>query len=158
MGATSDELRHVIEGYEWFLAERCDIVHDHTLAGPFVASGSVPGIVTNHGPLDQPESATIFRRVQAMMPIIAISHQQATDAIRVGIRATHVIPHGIDIDEVTPGSGLGDAEGRYLLFLGRDRIRTRASRRRSTWHGPPGGASSSHPNARTRPAASTSSR
>jgi len=119
MGATSVELRHVIEGYEWFATEGCDIVHDHTLAGPFVGSGTMPVIVTTHGPFDQPEPATIFRRLQTMVPIIAISHNQATDAMRIGIRTTHVVHHGIDIDEVPPGNGLGDAEGRFLLFLGR---------------------------------------
>jgi glycosyltransferase involved in cell wall biosynthesis len=119
MGTTSTELRHVVEGYEWFVAEHCEIVHDHTLAGPFVGAGAVPVIVTNHGPFDQPDSATIFRRLQWSVPLIAISHHHATDAIRVGIRATHVIHHGIDVDEVPPGTGLGDADGRYLLFLGR---------------------------------------
>ena len=57
------ELRHTLEGYEWFASEGCDVIHDHTLVGPFLATATAPVITTNHGPFDNPELATIFSRL-----------------------------------------------------------------------------------------------
>ena len=119
MGAASIALQHALEGYDWFAEQRCDIVHDHTLIGPFVARGDAPVITTNHGPFDNPELTTIYRREPASVAIIAISHHQASLAAPLGIHVSYVIHHGIDVDEVPSGDGLGDEHGPYLLFLGR---------------------------------------
>ncbi len=119
MGTSSIELRHTLEGYEWFGDEGCDVIHDHTLVGPFVAPATAPVITTNHGPFDNPELATIFSRFPRAIPIIAISRNQASVAPGLGIHVAHVIHHGIDVDEVPEGGGRGDEHGPYLLFLGR---------------------------------------
>ncbi len=119
MGTSSIELRHTLEGYEWFADEGCDVVHDHTLVGPFLGATTAPVITTNHGPFDNPELATIFSRLPREIPIIAISRSQASVAPGLGIHVAHVIHHGIDVDEIPEGDGRGDEHGPYLLFLGR---------------------------------------
>jgi len=119
MGSSAIELRHTLEGYEWFVDQQCDIVHDHTLVGPFIAPATLPVITTNHGPFDNPELAAIYRHTPPTIPIIAISRNQASAAPRLGINISHVIHHGIDVDEIPEGDGRGDDRGPYLLFLGR---------------------------------------
>ncbi len=119
MGASSIELRHTLEGYEWFADQGCNVIHDHTLVGPFLGTATAPVITTNHGPFDNPELATIFSRLPRGIPIIAISRSQASFAPRFGIHVAHVIHHGINVDEVPEGDGSGDEHGPYLLFLGR---------------------------------------
>ena len=119
IGTSSIELRHTLEGYEWLTGEGCDVIHDHTLVGPFIATATTPVITTNHGPFDNPELATIFSRLPRAIPIIAISRNQASVAPGLGIHVAHVIHHGIDVDEVPEGDGRGDEHGPYLLFLGR---------------------------------------
>jgi glycosyltransferase involved in cell wall biosynthesis len=119
MGTSTIELRHVLEGYEWLIAEDCDLVHDHTLVGPFLAPTALPVITTNHGPFDDPELTTIYRSTPSTIPIIAISQDQATTARRLGVHVSHVIHHGIDVEEVPAGNGRGDGQGSYLMFLGR---------------------------------------
>ena len=119
MGASSGALRHTLEGYEWFADEGCDVIHDHTLVGPFLGTATAPVITTNHGPFDDPQLATIFSRLPREIPIIAISQSQASVAPGLGIHVAHVIHHGIDVDEVPEGGGRGDEHGPYLLFLGR---------------------------------------
>lgn len=119
MGMSTIELGHVLAGYEWFADERCDLVHDHTVVGPFVRHAGRPVITTNHGRFDQTELSAVYRRMPASVPIIAISHAQAATAIASGIRVDHVIHHGIDIAEVPEGTGRGDDRGQFLLSLGR---------------------------------------
>jgi glycosyltransferase involved in cell wall biosynthesis len=119
MGSSTIELRHALEGYEWFADQQCDVVHDHTLVGPFLAPAALPVITTNHGPFDNSELATIYRHTPPTIPIIAISRNQASAAPRLGINISHVIHHGIDVDEIPEGDGRGDDRGPYLLFLGR---------------------------------------
>jgi glycosyltransferase involved in cell wall biosynthesis len=119
MGFATLELRQAIEGYEWFEDEGCDVVHDHSLIGPLLTHVSMPVITTNHGPFENPELATIYRHTPATIPIIAISRSQAAMARWMGIRISHVIHHGIDVDEIAEGDGRGDDRGPYLLFLGR---------------------------------------
>jgi glycosyltransferase involved in cell wall biosynthesis len=81
MGAGSIELKHTIEGYEWFADEHCDVIHDHTLVGPFLGTASAPVICTNHGRFDNPEFATIFSRLGTTDPLIAISTEPGVDRI-----------------------------------------------------------------------------
>jgi glycosyltransferase involved in cell wall biosynthesis len=119
MGSSAIELRHTLEGYEWFADQQCDVVHDHTLVGPFLAPATISVLTTNHGRFDNPELAAIYRHTPPTIPIIAISRNQASAAPRLGIHVSHMIHHGIDVDEIPEGDGRGDDRGPYLLFLGR---------------------------------------
>ncbi len=109
-----DELRHVMDAYD--AAERwgADVVHDHTVFGPAWAQvhSRLPVITTNHGPFAEPLTS-IYRRLAATVPVIAISHHQASTAGDVPVR--HVIHHGLDTSTVPAGEGSGG----FALFLGR---------------------------------------
>ena len=62
MGTTAAELSHVLAAYDALRAAGVDVVHDHTLAGPFVARGALglpPVVVTHHGVFD-PTSRALF--------------------------------------------------------------------------------------------------
>ncbi len=106
------EINHVIAGYEEL--ESCDIVHDHTIAGPIYSQfdRSVPVVTTNHGPFES-DLYDLYRVIGRKVPVIAISRHQASTAREIKISA--VIHHGIDT-EAFP-FGLGD--GGYAFFLGR---------------------------------------
>jgi glycosyltransferase involved in cell wall biosynthesis len=119
IGSAVLELRQAIEGHEWFTEQGCDVVHDHSLVGPLLPHPTMPVITTNHGPFENPELATIYRHTPTTIPIIAISRSQAATARWAGVRISHVIHHGIDVDEIPEGDGGGDDQGPYLLFLGR---------------------------------------
>lgn len=114
IGVTTVELAHVITGHDSLSG--CDIVHDHTLAGPAIGRrpGAPPMVTTSHGPFT-PEVSDVYRSFAARVPIIAISRSQAVEASLEGIEVTAVIHHGLDPHEVTRGHG----QGGYLLFLGR---------------------------------------
>ena len=73
-----------------------EIVHDHTLSGPFYARGrgNAPVVTTNHGVFDG-ELRTMYRSMGADVPIIAISHHQASTAC--GIDVATVIHHGMEV-------------------------------------------------------------
>lgn len=108
------ELHHVMDAYD--MAERweADVVHDHTVTGPVWAQvhTRLPVITTNHGPFEEPLTS-IYRRIAPTVPVIAISHHQASTAGDVPVR--QVIHHGLDTDAVPLGSGNGE----FALFLGR---------------------------------------
>ena len=113
MGVTVPELRHVIAGYEALAG--CDVVHDHTLTGPVYAERfqQLPAVTTNHAPFSA-EINDLYRAISARMPVIAISHGQASQAR--GVRICAVVHHGLDVDAF-PFDGGG--RGGYFLFLGR---------------------------------------
>lgn len=105
------ELAHVTWAYE-DLGD-VDVVHDHTLAGPFVGSLARHHIVTtNHGPFRSDDIRQVYRSYPPRVAVIAISHDQA---------ATHdgpiaaVIHHGVDVESYRTDAVRGD----HLLFLGR---------------------------------------
>lgn len=113
MGTFNDELAHVQAAYEDMA--NCDVIHDHTLAGPLWAAARPgrPGLATTiHGELE-PMLADLYRRVSERAAVIAISHHQRRTAPDVPVAA--VIHHGIDVDRIRPGAG----DGGYVLFLGR---------------------------------------
>jgi glycosyltransferase involved in cell wall biosynthesis len=117
IGSAVVELNHVIAGYEELAAWGADLVHDHTLTGPLCAGRfNIPVVTTNHGPFDG-ELAALYRSLAPLMPVIAISHDQARRAGPIPIAA--VIHHGLDLDAYPMGVGDGDADGAYFLFLGR---------------------------------------
>jgi glycosyltransferase involved in cell wall biosynthesis len=112
VGGMAAELRQVIDAYD--LVGEVDIVHDHTVVGP-VYAGRFPElamVTTNHGPFDA-ELAAVYGVVTDRVPLIAISHHQASTAGAVPVAG--VIHHGVDLDRFPSGGG----DGGYALFLGR---------------------------------------
>jgi glycosyltransferase involved in cell wall biosynthesis len=111
MGFAVPELRHVMAAYD--VVTDCDIVHDHTVFGPFYAEHlpEVPVVTTIHGPFNE-DLSDIYRRLGPRVPIIGISEAQRRPAPDIPI--ARVIHHGVDASRFTPGSG-----GDYCLFLGR---------------------------------------
>jgi glycosyltransferase involved in cell wall biosynthesis len=107
------ELDHVVAGYEAMLVWRPDVVHDHTLLGPtYGGSLGLPVVTTNHGPFAG-ELVACYRAIAELVPVVAISHHQASMAGTTPVAA--VIHHGIGIDAIPAGTG----DGGYALFLGR---------------------------------------
>ncbi len=113
MGAAIPELRHVAAAYDH--VDEFDIVHDHTIAGPYYAQrfGPLPLVTTNHGPFDE-DLADLYRRISDEVDVVAISHDQAARAPS-GLRIARVIHHGIDLSRYPFGRDPDD----YLAFLGR---------------------------------------
>ena len=114
MGTSVEEAAHVLAAYE-VLAD-VDIIHDHTVLGPLLATQIEPRrppvVTTHHGPFTA-ENLRIFADIAKRAAIVAISQDQASHAEDVPIAA--VIHHGIDLDVYQPGRG----DGGYLLFMGR---------------------------------------
>jgi glycosyltransferase involved in cell wall biosynthesis len=117
IGAAVPELRHVIGAYQSLTD--CDVIHDHTLAGPLLAAArtdGVPVVTTVHGPLNE-DLVPIYEALGDKVPIIAISEAQHRPAPQIPI--ARVILHGIDPTTFPVGDGTGDSDGPYCLFLGR---------------------------------------
>ena len=110
-----DERRHVEAAYRHPAVLGADIVHDHTLAGPAYASthATVPVVTTAHGPFLS-ELGGRYAAVARRVPIIAISHHQASTAPG-HIPVAEVIHHAIDTDAIE----MSDGHAGYALFLGR---------------------------------------
>lgn len=108
------ELRHVLDAYDAVRAWGAEVVHDHTMVGPFHGAqvANLAVVTTNHGPFDEDLTA-LYRRVAPRVPVIAISHHQAATARDVPIAA--VIHHGVDLEMLPVGTGSGG----HVLFLGR---------------------------------------
>jgi glycosyltransferase involved in cell wall biosynthesis len=112
MGAAVLELRHVAAAYD--VLDELDVIHDHTLAGLFLARmHTAPVVTTNHGPFDD-DLTDLYRRVGKHVPIIAISHDQASHA-PPDIPIAAVIHHGLILDQYPFSAEAGDG----LVFLGR---------------------------------------
>jgi glycosyltransferase involved in cell wall biosynthesis len=111
-GSSVHEIRHVTDAYTRF--EDVDVVHDHTLVGPLhsAAFPGLPVVTTNHGPFNA-ELIDLYRTISPRVPVIAISHHQASTARDVSIAA--VIHHGVDLADFPVGTGGGG----YALFVGR---------------------------------------
>jgi glycosyltransferase involved in cell wall biosynthesis len=110
------ELRHVIAAYEQARAADVAVVHDHTLVGPFFARRFpwLPVVTTNHGPF-QGDLVDVYRSMAELTPVIAISHNQAVEAKRLGIPVEAVIHHGVHPADYPVGTGRGG----YAAFVGR---------------------------------------
>jgi glycosyltransferase involved in cell wall biosynthesis len=111
-GGSAAEARHVLAAYETVAG--FDIVHDHTLIGPIYAH-RFPGlavVTTNHGPFLS-DLGPLYRHVSSRVPVIAISHHQASTA--TGVNLAGVVHHGVEVDRFPIGTG----QGGYALFLGR---------------------------------------
>lgn len=113
-GPLEAELAHVEAAYR-ALAGRVDVIHDHTVFGPWrCASGQCPTpvVTTSHGPFT-PEMTRLYETISRRVPVVAISAAQAASAPTVDTSA--VIHHGIELDAFP----LGPGDGGYLVFLGR---------------------------------------
>jgi glycosyltransferase involved in cell wall biosynthesis len=110
--SATTELYHVAIAYA--ALKDVDLVHDHTVAGPFFRyrPGSLPVVTTNHGPF-RSKLGELYRHLGDDVAMVAISHHQASDA--GGVRIARVIHHGIDVDAIP----VGDGRGGYAAFLGR---------------------------------------
>lgn len=106
------ELYHVARAYA--ALTDVDLVHDHTVAGPFFRNrpDALPVVTTSHGPFSS-RLGDLYRLLGPDVAMVAISHRQAADAR--GVRIDRVIHHGIDVDAVP----VGDGSGGYAAFLGR---------------------------------------
>ena len=117
IGMAVPEVRHVLHAYE-DIGGRYDVVHDHTVVGPFYAERypHLPVVTTIHGPFND-ELRDLYQVLAPRVPIICISRAQHAAAPEIPIAG--VIHHGIDASKFPFGAGTGDDEGEYLLFLGR---------------------------------------
>ena len=111
MGRASIELEHALGAYE--LVRDCDVVHDHTLAGPVLAARhpSLPVVATNHMPFTRTMTA-IFGAAVPHVGLIAISHSHAASTT---LPIAAVVHHGIDVAEFPIGTGAGG----YVAVLSR---------------------------------------
>jgi glycosyltransferase involved in cell wall biosynthesis len=112
VGNSVDEIRHVAHAYAEI--QDVDVVHDHTLVGPLYAAAfpHLPVVTTNHGPFNA-DLIDLYRTISSRVPVVAISHHQASTARDVSIAA--VIHHGVNVRDFPIGGG----DGGYALFLGR---------------------------------------
>jgi glycosyltransferase involved in cell wall biosynthesis len=114
VSGSASELRHVIAAYEAMAAFGADIVHDHSLVGPFYAQ-TLPGVAvvtTAHGPFTT-DLGDIYRSLGDRVPVIAISADHMRTPGDVPIAA--MIHHGVRVDDYPFGTG----DGGYGVFLGR---------------------------------------
>jgi glycosyltransferase involved in cell wall biosynthesis len=110
------ELRNVIAAYDHARGAHVDVVHDHTLVGPFFAHRfpALPVVTTNHGPFEG-DLAEIYRAIAEHVPVVAISHNQAAEARRLAIPIEAVVHHGVHPGDYPIGTGRGG----YAAFVGR---------------------------------------
>jgi glycosyltransferase involved in cell wall biosynthesis len=116
IGMAVPEQRHVVHAYEAIVEWGADVVHDHSIIGPFHAADrypSLPVATTIHGPFNDELTDLYARLNKDGTPIIAISHAQADSA--PGVEVARVIHHGVDAEDFPIGNG----DGGYCLFLGR---------------------------------------
>jgi glycosyltransferase involved in cell wall biosynthesis len=114
--SSAAELNHTHAAYQTLAGAGVDIVHDHTLAGLFVAqTATCPVVTTNHGPFSSQVLADVYRRTAPRVPLISISHHQAASA-PPDIPVATVIHHGIDLDRY-PFNPTNGAE--YVAVLAR---------------------------------------
>jgi len=111
LGQVVVELRHLVRAYD--ALRDCDIIHDHTVAGPVYAMRypELPVVMTAHGPFGG-GLEDIYSAVADRVPLIAISHHQASTA---HMQARAVIHHGIDPEAFPVGTGAGG----YYCYMGR---------------------------------------
>jgi glycosyltransferase involved in cell wall biosynthesis len=116
IGMGVPEMQHVIHSYRSI--RDFDVVHDHTILGPFYAERfpGLPIATTIHGPFNE-ELTYLYRALTPRVPIICISNAQRQAAPDLPV--AEVIHHGINAAAFTVGNGDGDDDGEYLLFLGR---------------------------------------
>ena len=116
IGMAVPEMHHVLHSYRSITD--FDVVHDHTVLGPFYAE-RFPDLritTTIHGPFND-ELSYLYGAIAPRVPIVCISNAQRRAAPDLPV--ARVIHHGLDASGFTVGNGEGDDYGEYLLFLGR---------------------------------------
>lgn len=116
IGMAVPEMHHVLHSYRSITD--FDVVHDHTVLGPFYAE-RFPDLritTTIHGPFND-ELSYLYGAIASRVPIVCISNAQRRAAPDLPV--ARVIHHGLDASGFTVGNGEGDDYGEYLLFLGR---------------------------------------
>jgi len=116
IGMAVPEMRHILHSYRSITDY--DIVHDHTILGPFYAERflGLKVVTTIHGPFNE-ELTDLYGALAGRVPIVCISEAQRIAAPDLPV--ARVIHHGIDPTAFTVGDGSGDDDGEYVLFLGR---------------------------------------
>lgn len=111
MGRGSIELEHVVGAYE--VVRSCDVVHDHTLAGPLHAAAlpELSVVTTNHQPFDRTRNV-VLGAVVPRVGLVAISRSHAAST---PLPVDAVIHHGVDIADFPFGRGGGE----YVAVLSR---------------------------------------
>lgn len=113
IGGTVAEAAHVLEAYA--ALEDMDLIHDHTMLGPLLASLREPGpvvVTTNHSPFTD-DLRRMYAELRDRVALIAISRAQRQQAPELPV--ARVIHHGLDLGDFPQGDGRGG----YLFFLGR---------------------------------------
>ncbi|HEX9530194.1 MAG TPA: glycosyltransferase family 4 protein [Acidimicrobiales bacterium] len=111
IGMTESELRQVTAAYS--ALEGYDVIHDHTMLGPFLApAGRAQVVHTIHLPLEGDRLA-IYERVPGHVRLVAVSKSQHRHVPQLNVAT--VIHHGIDAARFPFQGQAGD----YGLFLGR---------------------------------------
>ena len=106
------ELLHAARATEELEGADVDLVHDHSLAGPLVASfRNVPTVITAHGPIED-SMAALYAEAQGLS-LVAISHSQRRSTPALPWIAT--VYNGIDVDTYP----FNEEKDDFLLFLGR---------------------------------------
>jgi glycosyltransferase involved in cell wall biosynthesis len=111
MGRASIELEHAIGAYA--LVQDCDVIHDHTLAGPPLSLRfpGPPVVATNHMPFTRTMTA-IFGAACPPVSLVAISHSHAAST---DLPVAGVVHHGVDLADFPVGAGAGG----YVAVLSR---------------------------------------
>jgi glycosyltransferase involved in cell wall biosynthesis len=112
VGGSAVEIHHAVSAYQSL--RDVDVIHDHTAIGPLVAFAQRRHevVTTNHNPFSPPYGSG-FALVAESVPVVAISHHQASTACGIPIAA--IIHHGLDPQSFPVGKGMGGS----LVFLGR---------------------------------------
>jgi glycosyltransferase involved in cell wall biosynthesis len=113
MGTTVPELHHVQAAYQAF--RHCDVVHDHTYAGPVWAAAlrdHPPVLSTNHG-MFSTETCVLYAQLAATVTFNAISYHQRS--LARGLPVAAVVHHGLQVERFP----FGDGAGGYALYVGR---------------------------------------
>lgn len=100
-------------GFDEELAD-CAIIHDHTVAGPFLRHQrrGIAVVATNHGLFDS-DVLDAYRQTGYQVPVIAVSHDQASRAPHT-LEVEDVIHHGVDLARYP----FRPEAGRYLVTFG----------------------------------------
>ncbi len=110
LGEMVPELLHAVEAYENL--DGCDIIHDHTLAGPAIAGARQrKALATVHGPLDA--ELIHYYRLHHSVRYIAISDAQRASGPELAWEAT--IHNAVDTDQFP----YREDKEQYFAFLGR---------------------------------------
>ena len=131
-GGSAAELCHVVHAYRAMAAFGADVVHDHTLVGPFYAQ-TLPGVAvvtTCHGPF-MSDLGDVYRALGERVPIIAISDHHACTPGDVPIAA--VIHHSVAPMSTRWATGVA-ATPRSLVSCTPTKVLTWPA----GWHGQPG--------------------